>query len=66
MLLLMTVALLLSLVSAILDVNYHSQVRDKLGGSFIHDFVQGRIDISICFFVSIRQFQCNQTCRLLH
>ena len=44
MLLSMTVALLLASVSARLEVIYHSQV-DKLGGSFIPDFAQGRIDI---------------------
>ena len=54
MLVSMTIALLLSLLSAILEVNYHSQI-DKLGGSFIHDFVEGRIDIKLflCFDTSI-------------
>ena len=54
MLLSMTIALLISLVSAIHDVNYHSQV-DKRGGSSIHDFVRGRIDIKLflCFDTSI-------------
>ena len=42
------------MVSAILEVNYHLQI-DKLGGSFIHDFVQGRIDMKLflCFDPSI-------------
>ena len=54
MLVSMTIALLLFLVSAILEVNYHSQI-DKLGRSIIHDFAQGRIDIMLflCFDPSI-------------
>ena len=51
----MTIALLLFLVTAILEVHYHSQI-DKLGGSFINDFAQGRIDIKLflqCFDTSI-------------
>jgi len=50
----MTIALLLFLVSAILEVYYYSQ-NNKLGGSFKHDFAQGRTDIKLfpCFDTSI-------------
>ena len=57
----MTIALLLLLLSAILEVNYHSQI-DKLGGSFLYDFVQGRIDIKLfLYFDTSISVQSNPT-----